>query len=152
VQLLLSLNCLSSSLDFDHIIRETSLKGPIIRAAHNFLSQGVFLNVEDASLVVHVFRVRSFRSEARILSSLGKRRMVEQANRCASYGRPRLKWCAISAKDLGNWSAFQIFDTHAYLRTSYVHPCLLCFMVFSLSFSVLYVTLCYLKEPKAESA
>ena len=48
-------------------------------------SLGVFLNVEDACLVAHVFRVTCFRSEARILP----RRMVEQANRCAGVRHMR---------------------------------------------------------------
>ena len=67
-----------------YILRQDSCIYPV---THNI--QWVFLNVEDASLVGHVFRVRSFRSEARTLPSLGKRRIVEQANRCVGVRQMR---------------------------------------------------------------
>ena len=53
-----------------------------------FQTQRVFLNVEYACLVAHVFRASCFRSEARILPSLGKRRM-EQASKCAGVRHMR---------------------------------------------------------------
>ena len=67
-----------------YILRQDSCIYPV---THNI--QWVFLNVEDASLVAHVFRVSCFRSEARILPRLGKRRMVEQANRSAGVRHMR---------------------------------------------------------------
>ena len=81
----------------------------------------VFLNVEYACLVAHVFRVTCFRSEARILPGIRKTKSGtgEQVCRCASYERPRLTF---SATDLGKLVRAQ--SIVEILRPQSLHMCM----------------------------